>query len=175
MYLPAEKNIRSRRTNPVTVTDLDIRRYEPADATQVWTVHENALRDSPLTFVEDAPADRDITEISREYLDGGGDFLVGSLADDIVAMGGFQRRDEYTAELRRMRVHPAYQNRGYGEQLLEALEERARQRGITRITLHTNGQLTAARKLYQKHGYEKTASETDPEHGETFVYYRKQL
>lgn len=56
---------------------LTLRRYEPADADRVWAVHERALRASPLPFVEDAPADEDLTEITDRYLEAGGEFLVG--------------------------------------------------------------------------------------------------
>lgn len=155
--------------------DLTVRQYRPADAERVWDVHELALRASPLEFVEDAPADEDLTEISERYLDPGGEFLVGLTGDEIVAIGGFQPREDDTAEIRRIRVHPEYQRRGYGEQLVVELEERARESGFDRIVLDTNGRLTAAQKLYEKRGYEETRRETHPELGDEFVYYQKEL
>lgn len=157
------------------VSDLTIRRYESSDAEQVWTVHELAFRASPLEFVEDAPADEDITEITGRYLDTGGEFLVGLSEDGIVAIGGFQFREGKTVEIRRMRVHPDHQRQGYGERLLEALEERAQKRGVNRIVHETNEHLIAAQNLYKKHGYEVTRRETHPVTGDEFISYEKEL
>lgn len=74
--------------------DLTIRRYKPSDSDRVWTIHERALRTSPLEFIEDAPADRDITEISEQYIDANGEFIVGLVNDEIVAIGGFQPKGD---------------------------------------------------------------------------------
>lgn len=132
-----------------------IRRYKPADADDVWTVHERALRASPLEFREDAP-DTDLREIADRCLDAGGEFLVGERDGELVATGGFQPGEDDAAELRRMRVHPDHQRRGYGRRLLEALEARARAHGFERIVLDTNEHLRAARALYEAHGYNET-------------------
>lgn len=70
---------------------LTIRQYDPSDADRVWVVHERALRASPLGFVEDAPVDEDLTEISERYLADGGEFLVGLVEREIVSIGGFQK------------------------------------------------------------------------------------
>jgi GNAT superfamily N-acetyltransferase len=156
--------------------ELAIRRYEPADADRVWTVHERALRASPLTFVEDAAADEDIAAISERYLDAGGEFLVRLVDGEIVATGGFRPRGEATVEIRRMRVDPDHQRRGYGARILEALEARAQARGFERAVPETNERLAAARELYEGRGYEEAGGETDASSdGETFVRYQKKL
>lgn len=51
---------------------LSIRRYRPSDAEQVWELHKLALQASPLEFIEDTPTDEDITAITDQYLDPGG-------------------------------------------------------------------------------------------------------
>lgn len=155
--------------------NLTVRRYRPSDAEQVWTVHELAFRASPLEFVENAPPDEDITEISERYLDADGEFLVGLADDEIVAIGGFQPREDYTAEIRRMRVHPDHQRQGYGERLLKELEKRAQEQGLNRTVLDTNEHLTAAQGLYENHGYEETHREAHPATGDELIYYRKEL
>ena len=156
-------------------SDIIIRQYESADAERVWTVHELALRSSPLTFVEDAPADDDITAITERYLDAGGEFLVGRVDEEVVAIGGFQPRDDETVEIRRMRVHPDHQRHGYGTELLEALEERARERGVDRCTLDTSEHLTPGPSLYEKHGYRETHREIHPATGDEHIYYENVL
>lgn len=59
--------------------------------------------------------------------------------------------------------------------MLVELEERAREDGFERLELVTNGQLRAARKLYEKHGYEETNRETHPVTGDEFVRFRKEF
>lgn len=154
---------------------LAVRRYDPSDAERVWTVHELALRASPVPFVEDAPADEDLTAISDRYLDVGGEFLVGIADDEIVAIGGFRPSGDDEAELRRIRVHPEYRRRGYGERIVAALERRASRRGIGRLRLRTNERLTAARALYEKRGYEELRREPRPDTGDEMIAYRKDV
>lgn len=72
---------------------LSVRRYRPADADAVWTVHEAALRASPLPFVEEAAVDEDVTGVETHYLDAGGEFLVGEVGRDDGADGEPDRDD----------------------------------------------------------------------------------
>jgi ribosomal protein S18 acetylase RimI-like enzyme len=165
--------------------ELSIRRYEPEDAEAVWAVHERALRASPIDFVENVPGDEDLRAIPEEYLDAGGEFLVGTVSGEVVAIGGYQptgdgvaddgTTDDSVAELRRMRVHPDHQRNGYGETLLTRLESLAAERGFDRVVLETNEHLTAARTLYETRGFEQFETATHPESGEQVVRYRKEL
>lgn len=154
--------------------EFTIRPYRPSDEQRVWVVHERAFRESPMEFVEDAPGD-DIIDVAEQCLDGDGRFFVGIVGGDIVATGGYQQRASDTAEIRRMRVHPAHQGQGFGEQLLEEIERRVYEAGNRSIVLHTNERLRAARTMYRKHGYEETHRETLAGLGDELIYYRKQL
>lgn len=151
---------------------FQIRQFKAADAEEVWSIHEQALRASGLEFIEDA-AHEDFTKIPERYLESGGEFLVGSLDGRLIAMGGLQPQTESTVELRRMRVHPDYQGQGYGACLLSELEARTHELEFSEIVLYTNSKLTKARQMYSKYGYEQIRRETDPESGETFIHYRK--
>lgn len=153
--------------------DLRIRRYRPDDADRVWTVHEAALRASDLPSVENAPADADIRNVERAYLDGDGTFLVGEVGGRVVATGGIQSVGERIAEVRRMRVHPAYQGRGFGRRLLVALERWAAENGYDTLRLETHEALTVAQGLYESHGYRRTGTETVD--GHRLFEYRKTL
>ena len=155
-------------------SELAVRRYEPADRERVWEVHERALRASPLEFVENAPADEDLTSVSETYLESDGEFLVGCVEDEIVAVGGYQPRGDETVEIRRMRVHPDYRRRGYGTELLRALENRARASGFDRFVLETHERLTAAQRLYERCGYEELEREPHPVTGDEFIRYEKE-
>lgn len=161
------------------VGDLGIRQYEPPDAERVLTVYELALEAHGWEFVQEIWPNQAITDshlgIAEDYLEVGGEFLVGLKEDIIVATGGFQPQDESTAEIRKMAVHPDHQRRGYGERILVELEGRAEIRGFDHLVLETFKPLTAARRLYEKYGYEEERRELDDELGEERIYYRKDL
>jgi GNAT superfamily N-acetyltransferase len=63
------------------------------------------------------------------------------------------RVNESTAEIKRMRVHPAFWRRGLARLMLAELEARARLLGVTTVSLDTTEQQTAAQALYQVEGY----------------------
>lgn len=158
---------------------IEFRRYEPADAPAVWAVHERALEAAGWALDHPGPADGTVDEadldVTGRYLDVGGEFLVGVVDDAVVAVGGFRPVDDGVVELRRMRVDPAHQRRGYADRLLRELERRAADRGIRRLVLETDAQLRAATRLYEKHGYVETDRETAPETGRERRRYRKAL
>lgn len=156
-----------------------IRQYRPADAERVLTVYELALEAHGWKFAEELPPDLQVTDdflgISDDYLDVNGDFLVGIREGEIIATGGFRPRSDETAEIRKMAVHPDHQRRGYGDRMLVELEDRARSRGFDHLVLETFERLTAARSLYETHGYEQTHREPDDTFADDRIHYRKDL
>src|SRR3954471_7095394 len=102
-----------------TIATLTIRRYQDDDHDQVWNLHKVALLASGA-FVESGPWDDDLHHIQQIYIDSGGEFLVGLYEEKIVAMGALTVSDN-KVEVNRMRVHPDYQRRGYGQTILEQL------------------------------------------------------
>src|SRR5579884_1248208 len=68
-------------------------------------------------------------------------------------MGALKRTGPERAEIKRMRVHPDYQGRGYGQLLLNELEARARARGYRTLHLDTSILQIPAQKLYEKNGF----------------------
>ncbi|MEW2623256.1 GNAT family N-acetyltransferase [Streptomyces sp. NPDC048106] len=84
-------------------------------------------------------------------------------------LGGSPR----TAELKRMYVRPAGRGTGLGRGLLLAVEEAARRLGAVRIVCESNTQLTVARALYTRNGYEETQPYEG--HGRADHWYAKAL
>src|SRR5689334_7308306 len=99
---------------------LKIRLYEPLDHDEVWALHNLALWQVGA-HAGNGPWDDDLHTIQQVYLDNGGEFLVGLMDERIVAMGAIRRITADTAEVKRMRVHPDCQRRGFGQQILAAL------------------------------------------------------
>jgi ribosomal protein S18 acetylase RimI-like enzyme len=134
---------------------LIIRRYLSADHDAVWDLHNAALQDTGA-HLGNGPWDDDLHRIEAAYLETGGEFLVGELGGWIVVMGALKPVDAGTAEVKRMRVDPAFQRRGFGQEMLSALETRARALEFRRLILDTSVRQKAALRLYQKNGYRET-------------------
>lgn len=136
---------------------LLIRRYLETDHARVMELHVLGLEQ----FDAGSPRgswDADLDDISRAYLSDGGEFLVGELDGEVVAMGGFRRKTDESAELKRLRVHPDHQGRGFGQAILTELERRARSLGYTSILLDTLPAMAPARSLYSKNGFVQTGT-----------------
>jgi ribosomal protein S18 acetylase RimI-like enzyme len=131
------------------------RRFAPADQAAVCELHKLALEDAGI-HLGNGPWDEDLLQVQSVYLSAGGEFLVGECGGRIVVMGALKPRGPGLAEVKRMRVDPAFQRRGLGQRMLTALEERARELGYRRLVLDTSTIQTAARALYEKNGYRET-------------------
>jgi GNAT superfamily N-acetyltransferase len=131
---------------------LHIRRYEPGDKHAIRRLHDDALNEVGA-HLGTGPWDDDLDDIEGVYLESGGEFLVGILEGEVVAMGAIKRISPDAAEVKRMRVKPGLQGRGYGQTLLDDLHDRATDLGYTTLHLDTTVQQRAARGLYLKNGY----------------------
>lgn len=134
---------------------LELRSFRDCDAAAVLELHDLALEQAGVHGGR-GPWEDDLHDIRASYLDPGGCFLVGLVDDALIAMGGFVRLSFTEAEIKRMRVHPDFQRRGFGRLLLEQLERRARAAGCRAVRLDTTDRQTAARSLYDSAGYRET-------------------
>jgi ribosomal protein S18 acetylase RimI-like enzyme len=134
---------------------LLIRRYQASDQTDIWNLHVLGLHVVGV-YITNSPWDEDLHMIESIYLQSGGEFLVGLCDERIVAMGALRRTSETHAEVKRMRVHPDFQRRGFGRNMLKELEARAVHLGYTTLHLETWAKRTSARKLYLDYGFQET-------------------
>jgi ribosomal protein S18 acetylase RimI-like enzyme len=133
---------------------LNIRRYQSRDSDTVWKLHNDAIGPTGAHLGSDTWYD-DVLHIEEVYLQDSGEYLVGEVDGQIVAMGGLKRTTAERAEVKRMRVAPAYQGHGFGQAMLDALEKRARELGYTTLHLDTGVTMVAAQGLYRKNGYQE--------------------
>lgn len=89
----------------------------------------------------------------RELAPPSGVFLVGWAGGEAVAGGGLRTLGEGVGEIKRMYVAPAWRGRGVARRLLEALEGRARELGLSRVRLDTGTRQPDAQHLYRSAGY----------------------
>src|ERR1700674_2860551 len=95
-----------------------LRRYEPADLEAVVYLHVYAIQQAGA-YLGRGPWDDDVYAIEEAYLKNRGEFLIGECDGVFVAMGALKRTSPERAEIKRMRVHPEYQGRGYGQFILD--------------------------------------------------------
>jgi ribosomal protein S18 acetylase RimI-like enzyme len=131
---------------------LTIRRYQCEDWGKVVELHRLALQQVGA-YSDDRSVDADLNHIDEIYIQDHGEFLVGECDGQVVAIGALRRTTCSRAEIKRMRVHPDYQQRGFGQAILNTLEHRARELGYTELHLDTTVQQTAAQRLYEKNRY----------------------
>jgi DNA-binding MarR family transcriptional regulator/GNAT superfamily N-acetyltransferase len=81
--------------------------------------------------------------------------LVARLREEPVGCGALKFHENTVGELKRMWVAPRARGLGLGRRLLEALEHKAREAGMTVIHLETNRSLIEAIELYRHAGYQE--------------------
>jgi ribosomal protein S18 acetylase RimI-like enzyme len=136
-----------------------IRAYRPGDHAAVVELNRYGLAAARVPPGGDAyPGDLD--DDAAVYRREGAVLLVGERDGVVVAMGAVvpvhtvvPATGVRTCELRRMRVDPAYQGRGYGRAMLLALEEFAVRYGYGRAVLLTGAEQHPAVDLYRSAGY----------------------
>ncbi len=95
----------------------------------------------------------DLRNVGDVYIVSGGDFIVARISPRLAAMGGLKPVKDDVAELKRMRVDPAFQRRGLGRRLLGELESRAVALGFKWIKLDRTKIQTGAQRVYELAGY----------------------
>lgn len=129
-----------------------MRQYRPEDHPVVLDLHVVCMKAIGV-YIDDPTLETDLDDIAGVYINNRGDFLVGEHGGGIVAMGALRPLSAGRGEIKRMRVHPTMQGRGYGRAVLLALEERARELGYRELELETGVLQAAAIGLYTSHGF----------------------
>jgi ribosomal protein S18 acetylase RimI-like enzyme len=129
-----------------------LRRYEPTDLDAVIYLHVYAIQQAGA-YLGRGPWDDDVYAIEEAYLNNQGEFLIGEWDGNFVAMGALRRTGPERAEIKRMRTHPDYQGRGFGQLILSELEACAHAMGYKTLHLDTSVVQVVAQRLYEKNGY----------------------
>ena len=132
---------------------LIIRRYQTTDKQKVRELHLQALEPTGAMLPGGPWNDDDLSDIPNQYLTDGGEFLLGILDNRIICMGALKKKSNKIGEIKRMRVHPDFLRKGYGQLILDRLEAMARQFGYTQLCLDTTTKQIPAQNFYKKNGY----------------------
>jgi DNA-binding MarR family transcriptional regulator/GNAT superfamily N-acetyltransferase len=87
--------------------------------------------------------------------------LVARLREEPIGCGALKFHEDTVGELKRMWVDPRVRGLGLGRRMLEALEHKAREAGMTIIHLETNRTLIEAIELYRHSGYQEVEAFND--------------
>jgi GNAT superfamily N-acetyltransferase len=115
-----------------------------------------ALRDE----VEERGAHNGVARPDRplaEAVKADSDTLVAFAGQSAVGMGALRLIGTDMAEIKRMYVVPEYRGAGVAKAILEELERRARERGLSAVRLDTNARLVEANRMYREAGYREIA------------------
>src|ERR1700730_1294984 len=102
-----------------------------------------------------------ISAHAHELVPPAGLLLVAYLREEPVGCGALKFHENTVGALKRMWVAPRARGLGLGRRLLEALELKAREAGMTVIHLETNGTLIEAIELYRHSGYQEVEAFND--------------
>lgn len=160
------------------ITLFKVRRYRPSDKEAVKKIYKLASIHSEIGY-RSGPWESDFDDIEGVYFKGG-DFLVGTINDEIVAMGGLRKVSNTVGYIRRMRVHKDYRRNGFARQIIQGLEQSARRNNLQELQLKTSKDQKMAQAFYEKNGFmhmNKKKSYYQEGGGKTFeeVWYRKVL
>lgn len=154
--------------------NMIIRQYRPADHVAVMELHfAGVTQVDPEGAIFDSSFDADLDDIPGNYLQARGDFLVGEVDGQIVAIGGLRMKSDTGAEIKRMRTRPDLQGRGYGKQILARLVERAVELGYSELLLDTLASNDVSRHFYENLGF--TCSGRGKTGRYNMVYYSMKL
>lgn len=118
--------------------------------------------------------EEELKSVQTMYNKKSGGILLVKEGEDYIACVAVRQSEPGIAELKRMYVKPAFQQKGIGKQLLEAALLLARSCGYSKIRLDTLNTMLPAMKLYMDNGfYEIPAYYFNPE--QTAVYFEKEL
>jgi len=144
-------------TSPFLVRDA-----QPDDAAAVWAVQQAAF----LPLVERLPSRPTALKEDEAYLRQHLErfprrTVVVQVAGELVASGRVEGALP-RGDLKRIAVHPAWQSRGAGRELVLALEANARQLGFVRLRAGVRMKLPGNQVFYERLGYQVVAVEPYP-------------
>lgn len=160
------------------MSNLIIRRYKSSDNEKVKKLYKLGSIHSEIGY-RSGPWEADFDDIECHFFNGG-EFLVGLVGSEVVAIGGYRKTPNNIGQIRRMRVHPDHRRKGYAQQIIQKLEEVAKRNKMSELQLKTSTQQKMAQNFYEKNGYVKMKTEKEyytEGGGNTFevVWYRKEI
>ncbi|WP_327716827.1 GNAT family N-acetyltransferase [Streptomyces sp. NBC_00490] len=146
--------------------------YDSPVASALWRAYYTEVSDRYYLLhegrrTEPAELEREVTGADWSALTPPkGRLLVARYDGEPAGTAGVRLLDADTAELKRVYVREELRGKGGGPVLVRAAEDTARELGAARMILDTRDDLTEARALYARLGYEETEPYNDDPYAE---------
>ena len=145
--MPADPN------QPEIAQSLSVRTYEARDQKVVSDLYTNGMLFGGHVAPNDTGAD--IEYIRDEYLsDPRCHFWVAEMDGKVVGMIGVAAEEQHTAEIRRLRVDPAFQDTPIAQTLLTTAIDHCRHHNYLKVRLDTRFEQDQALDLFQRIGFQ---------------------
>ena len=102
-------------------------------------------------------------------------FVARDASGATLGMGALRRHANGVGEVKRMFVKPEARGLGVGGAILARIEDLARQEGVTRVVLETGSNFDAAKRVYQRGGFEPSEPVLDYPPSVWTAFYAKAL
>lgn len=161
------KNARLARCYARRLLAIDVEDFDSPDATALRASQRSEL---VARYGGDVEPGAKPTAADVPY------FLVARLpSGEAVGCGGLRRLADDHAEIKRMYVAPTARGTGVATAVLRALEDAAREQGLTHLVLETGTEQPEAIRFYEREGYARIPN-FGPYAGSEFSYcYRREL
>ena len=156
---------------------MTFRHITPQDDPVIARLIRETLESVHLNIPGTAYFDEGLDHLSRYYDRSGRAYYVLTDGDAVIGGVGFAEFEEreHCCELQKLYLSPAYKGRGLGYEMMQYLEERAKEAGYSRIYLETHTSLKAAIHLYERCGYQRIDRPRSIVHSTMNRFYRKEL
>jgi DNA-binding MarR family transcriptional regulator/GNAT superfamily N-acetyltransferase len=145
---------------------IDIR-IEPPDSCDARWCLEAYFNELAVRFETGFDATQSNSAGVEELTPPAGCFVIARLDGAPAGCGALKVNDAYIGEIKRMWTAPSARGLGVARRVLDALEAKATEVGITTLRLETNKDLHEAQALYRGSGYKEVA----PFNGEPYAHH----
>lgn len=136
--------------------DVEVRLEAPESAAARWCLEQYFAELAERFDVGFDPA-RSNSARDEEMTPPAGFFFVAWLDGNPAGCGALKVGDGTTGEIKRMWTAPSARGLGIARKILQTLEAKAHEVGLTTLRLETNRVLTEAQALYRQEGYQEVA------------------
>jgi N-acetylglutamate synthase-like GNAT family acetyltransferase len=103
-----------------------------------------------------------LNDPKETILDCGGYIWLAKAGEEIVGTAALMNEGHGIFELAKMSVTEKWQGKGIGKQLIETCLKKAKEIGVTKLTLFSNHQLQNTLSLYEKYGFQHVEVKNSP-------------
>ncbi|MFO7702305.1 MAG: GNAT family N-acetyltransferase [Psychroflexus maritimus] len=140
------------------MSEIQIRPIQPKDNKKLGELIQLVLEGENAPKTGTAYADKHLFNLSESYQAPNTRYFVIEQANQLLGGAGIGNlaAEEDTCELQKMYFHPSIRGKGWGEKMINTCLNFAKEAGFSQCYIETLPFMKAARKRYEKSGFEYT-------------------